>query len=127
MTFKEKYGNTALVAGASEGMGAAYARALAARGLNLVLVARRKELLEQTAHDIATQYKVNVLPIACDLAAADATGQIIHALDGTTINFLIQCSVIVHRPLSFNTCSDACKYCCCKYASTACHAALFWR
>ena len=49
MTFKQKYGNTALIAGASEGMGAAWANALASRGLNLVLIARRKEPLEATA------------------------------------------------------------------------------
>jgi len=54
--FKQKYGNTALVAGASEGMGAAYAYALAARGLDLVLIARRKEPLELTANAIREKY-----------------------------------------------------------------------
>jgi len=43
--FKEKYGPVALVAGASEGLGAARSRSLAAEGLDLVLIARRDEPL----------------------------------------------------------------------------------
>lgn len=89
MEFREKYGPTALVAGASEGMGKAYAQALASRGLDLVLIARRKEPLEETAGEIAIQFKVKVLPITCDLGAPDATAQIIHAIGDTTIDFLV--------------------------------------
>ncbi|MDR3716597.1 MAG: SDR family NAD(P)-dependent oxidoreductase [Puia sp.] len=87
--FAMKYGRTALVAGASEGMGAAYARALAARGLDLVLIARRKELLEETARQIAVQFDVKVKPIVCDLAGADATRQVIEATGDTPIDFLV--------------------------------------
>ena len=89
MTFKEKYGNTGLVAGASEGMGAAYARALAARGLNLVLIARRKEPLEATARQITEEFGVKVLPVVCDLAAADAMQHVINAIGDTAIDFLV--------------------------------------
>lgn len=89
MTFKEKYGNTALVAGASEGMGAAYAHALAARGFDLVLIARRKEPLEATALQITGQFGVKVTPVVCDLAAPDATAQIINAIGDTEIDFLV--------------------------------------
>ncbi len=96
MTFKEKYGNTALVAGASEGMGAAYAYALAARGLDLVLIARRKEPLEATANHIVEQFGVNVLPITCDLAAADATEQIIHAIGEKQIDFMVYNAALSH-------------------------------
>ncbi|MDB5134380.1 MAG: hypothetical protein JWP37_983 [Mucilaginibacter sp.] len=89
MTFKEKYGNTALVAGASEGMGAAYAQALAARGLDLVLIARRKEPLEAMAHKITEQFGVKVLHINCDLAAPDAMQQLIHAIGDRSIDFMV--------------------------------------
>ncbi len=89
MTFKEKYGNTALVAGASEGMGAAWANALAARGFDLVLIARRSEPLEETARHITEQYGVKVLPVTCDLADADATQQIINAIGDRAVDFLV--------------------------------------
>jgi len=89
MTFKQKYGNTALVAGASEGMGAAYALALAARGLNLVLLARRKEPLEVTADEIRKTYAVEVQTITCDLASQDATQQIAAAIGDKQIDFLV--------------------------------------
>jgi short-subunit dehydrogenase len=89
MTFKKKYGNTALVAGASEGMGAAYAHALASRGLDLVLIARRKGPLEEIAQQIIEQYGVKTLPITCDLADADATQQIIHAIGDMPIDFMV--------------------------------------
>ncbi|HTJ13320.1 MAG TPA: SDR family NAD(P)-dependent oxidoreductase [Dinghuibacter sp.] len=89
MNFKEKYGPTALIAGASEGLGAAYARALAARGLDLVMVARRKEVLEATAAAIATRYGVRVLPITCDLAAPEAIWVILDALGDRTVDFLV--------------------------------------
>ena len=89
MTFKEKYGNTALVAGASEGMGRAYANTLAAKGLNLVLIARRQEPLEEAAAQIAGQFNVKVLTVVCDLAAADATQQIIAAIGDLAIDFMV--------------------------------------
>jgi len=47
-----KYGNTALIAGASEGLGAAFAAYLGAAGMNLVLVARREKTLEKFAADL---------------------------------------------------------------------------
>jgi short-subunit dehydrogenase len=89
MTFKEKYANTALIAGGSEGMGAAYAHALAARGMDLVLIARRKEPLEATGRQITEQFGINILTIACDLSAADAVAQILHTIGEIPIDFLV--------------------------------------
>jgi len=89
MTFNEKYGQTALVAGASEGMGAAFAYALAARGMDLVLIARRAAPLEETARKLSEQFGVKVLPVPCDLADSDATQQIIQAIGDKPIDFLV--------------------------------------
>ena len=66
--FVRRYGSWAVVAGASEGLGAAWAEALAARGLNLVLIARRAEVLEATAASIRSKHGVEVRPLAFDLA-----------------------------------------------------------
>jgi short-subunit dehydrogenase len=89
MSFVKKYGPTALIAGASEGMGLAYARALAARGFDLVLVARRRELLEAAARSIAEQCGVRVLPIVCDLGEPDSVAQIADATRDLPIDFLV--------------------------------------
>ena len=65
-----------MVAGASEGLGAAYAKELAARGLNLVLIARRAELLQRLGADLATDNGIEIRTIALDLSSEDAPEQI---------------------------------------------------
>jgi len=56
--FKQRYGPWALVAGASEGLGQAYSEQVAAKGLNVVLVARNLESLKNTAKLIEERYRV---------------------------------------------------------------------
>lgn len=58
---------TILVTGASSGIGAAFARALAGRGANLVLVARRLDRLETLASELTTAYDIRATPIGLDL------------------------------------------------------------
>ena len=72
MSLKDKYGRLALVAGASEGIGAAFSEYLASDGMDLILVARRREPLEQLASQLVLKYKVKVDCIACDLSVSAA-------------------------------------------------------
>jgi uncharacterized protein len=59
--------STALVTGASSGIGAAIAAELAARGFSLVLVARREERLRSLATELTSEHEVEAEVIACDL------------------------------------------------------------
>lgn len=70
--FRVRYGPWAVVAGASEGLGAEYATQLAALGLNVVAIARREALLRELADRLTTRYGVQVRPLAVDLARTDA-------------------------------------------------------
>src|SRR6476620_11602470 len=67
-SFAERYGSWAVVAGASEGLGEALARGCAKRGLNVVLIARRVELAQQIADDIAGATGVQTRAVRADLA-----------------------------------------------------------
>lgn len=66
--FGERYGSWALIAGGSEGLGAEFARQLAHSGLNLVLVARRSELLNRIAASLHEEFLVEVRTFVLDLS-----------------------------------------------------------
>lgn len=81
LNFWNKYGPFALVAGGSNGLGAAYAEALARRGLNLVLLAREKERLDATAKYLKEKYLIDVHAVAVDTADFEKTKSLISALN----------------------------------------------
>ena len=62
----------ALITGASSGIGLEIAKNLAARGYNLILTARRKELLESLAKEITDKNSIHVDLISMDLSKYDA-------------------------------------------------------
>ncbi|QRX83558.1 SDR family oxidoreductase [Glaciimonas sp. PAMC28666] len=64
-------GKQALVCGASKGLGRGCAEALAADGVNLVLVARTAATLEQTAQELRDAYGVAVIAVACDITTIE--------------------------------------------------------
>jgi short-subunit dehydrogenase len=89
VNLRKKYGPTALVAGASEGIGAAFASRLAAEGLDLVLIARRILPLRQFAASLESEYNVKVTTVSCDLSDPGVVEQIERVLNGKGIDVLI--------------------------------------
>jgi short-subunit dehydrogenase len=81
----------ALVTGASAGLGAEFARQLAARGLDLLLVARREERLEALADELAGEHGVRVEILAADLCDPEAPARVERAVAerGLQIDWLV--------------------------------------
>ena len=71
-SWKEKYGEWALVTGASSGLGADFARQLAEKGMNIILVARRVHNMEEIAREIEKSYGIKTLVIGQDLIEPEA-------------------------------------------------------
>jgi len=86
--FADRYGPWALVAGAALGLGAEYARQLAARGLGVVLVDRDGAALGRTAADIAAT-GARVRPLELDLARADVAEAVQTATADVEIGLLV--------------------------------------
>jgi short-subunit dehydrogenase len=74
--FVSNYGPWALIVGASEGTGAALATLAAAKGCNVILVARRLEKLEDLAAELRQTYGVEARTRSLDLALPDAAAQL---------------------------------------------------
>ena len=87
--FRERYGPWALVAGASEGLGAEFAAQLAARGLNLVLIARRGEVLEEVSARLQREYAVEVRAVPLDLAREDLVAAVSEEIGELEIGLLV--------------------------------------
>lgn len=89
MDFRGKYGPCALIVGGSEGLGYAFARALAARGLDLALVARREPLLDEVAGKLAAEFKVRVDGFGLDMTERERQQELALSLKDREIGLLV--------------------------------------
>jgi hypothetical protein len=85
----EIFGPWALITGASSGIGAEFARKLAGEGFNLVLVARRQELLEDLGRNLTEEFGIRYLAVEADLGSGNFMENIGKATDGLDIGLLI--------------------------------------
>ena len=85
-------GSWALVTGASAGLGAEFARQFAAAGLNVVLVARREDRLTALGQEIAATHRVEVRPMAVDLALPGAVRHLVERLRERDIRIRVLCN-----------------------------------
>ena len=86
---KTKFGPWALVTGASSGIGKEFSRQLAANGLNVVLVARRLELLKELGQDLEKEFGVQCRAVQVDLSDENFIGKIKEATQDLDIGLVV--------------------------------------
>ena len=87
--WSEQYGPWALVTGASSGLGAEFARQLAAKGLNIIMTARRRDRMEALAEELRREHNVESRVISRDLTKSSACDEIAAAVEDLEIGLLI--------------------------------------
>jgi uncharacterized protein len=85
----DRFGPWALVTGASAGIGAAFARQLAANHINLVLAARRLPMLDQLGAELASQYGIRYRAVQVDLAQPGFLPTLAQATDDLDLGLLV--------------------------------------
>jgi short-subunit dehydrogenase len=107
----KKYGPWALVAGGSEGVGAAFARELGKAGFNIVLIARKEASLEEVARGVRTESGVQVRTLVLDLTRPDMLDRVIDATSDIDVGLLAYNAGASHRTALFleGTIEDAMK------------------
>jgi short-subunit dehydrogenase len=87
--FASSYGPWAVITGASSGIGKQFAHQLAAAGLNVVLVARRGDRVQQIAAELIEHYGVEVEAVVLDLATPDFLEPLLAACVGKDVGLLV--------------------------------------
>ena len=86
---KQRYGNWALITGASSGIGKEFAEQIAQQGMNVLLAARRKERLEALANKIKSKYAVQAKVVEVDLTDPNYLETINQATAGLQVGLLV--------------------------------------
>src|SRR3984957_3245686 len=85
----DTYGSWAVVAGGSDGIGASFAYEMAARGMNIFIVARRVSVLDAIADDIRSRLGVEVRTLSLDLSVSDAVAELARATSDLEVGIFV--------------------------------------
>jgi len=88
-SLRERYGEWALITGASSGIGVEFARALAREGMSCVLTARREDRLQSLAKELGQTHKVATRVVAADLADPQGVDRLVDAVADLDISALV--------------------------------------
>ena len=86
---KEIYGSWCLLAGAAEGLGEAYALALAERGMDIIMVDSQDELMQSLGDKLERDYVIRTRRMCLDLAEKESAGRIMEAIKETSCRLMV--------------------------------------
>lgn len=89
MISAERYGPWAVIAGGSEGVGRCFAQRLARAGINLALLARKPQPLQDAAREVQADTQVQVRTLSLDLAGPDVLARVRGVTDDVEVGLLI--------------------------------------
>jgi short-subunit dehydrogenase len=89
LRLRERYGDWALITGASAGLGAEFARAMAREGINCVLTARRADRLSELAQELKSGWQIETRIVVADLADADGPQFVAESIEDLEIGIFV--------------------------------------
>jgi short-subunit dehydrogenase len=99
-------GPTALITGATAGLGAGFARQLAAERYDLILVARDEERLTAYANELSEQYRVKVTPLPADLGTDAGCAAVVERLAGPVDMLINNAGFTLNKPFLRDSAED---------------------
>jgi len=88
-TFKHRYGDWAIVTGASSGIGKALAHEIASQGINIVLIARREDILESAAAELKSLHQIEARIISADISEDQGIDRVIQSTQDLQVGLLV--------------------------------------
>ena len=88
MNLREKYGEWGVILGATEGVGKAFCEKIAAGGMNVVMVGRREQMLNELGEQLKEKYGVEYKVVRTDFSEADSAEKVFAATEGLDMGFM---------------------------------------